>query len=237
VFSFSSESAALPAGLQNGGQALESKKIGSKQVGDSASVGTVGVAAYLVLFAGVGTVFLLAAMGIGRLLRPAAPTAEKLQTYECGEPAVGDSFVQFDLRFYVVALVFIIFEVEVAFFFPWAAVFGKLARLRAGAELDAAEAAAIQREFGLPMGEGVTAGPSVAATNAKQVETVRRFAMAAMADLAIFFGLLLVGFAYVWKQGDLDWVRARASPPLASGEFAPRTPPVAAHSSPSGEEP
>ena len=57
---------------------------------------------------------------------------EKLEVYECGEPTIGSSFVQFDLRFYVVALLFIIFDVEVAFFFPWAAVFGKATQLAAG---------------------------------------------------------------------------------------------------------
>ena len=62
-------------------------------------------------------------------LRPHDPHPEKLEIYECGEPTIGSSFVQFDLRFYVVALLFIIFDVEVAFFFPWAAVFGKATHL------------------------------------------------------------------------------------------------------------
>ena len=66
---------------------------------------------------------------MGRLLRPVLPNVEKLEVYECGEPTIGLSFVQFDLRFYVVALLFIIFDVEVAFFFPWAAVFGKATQL------------------------------------------------------------------------------------------------------------
>ena len=69
--------------------------------------------------------FLFVNLLVGRFLRPNAPNAEKLEIYECGEPTIGSSFVQFDLRFYVVALLFIIFDVEVAFFFPWAAVFGK----------------------------------------------------------------------------------------------------------------
>ena len=56
------------------------------------------------------------------------PTPAKLDAYECGEPAVGSSFVQFDLRFYVVALVFIVFEVEVALFFPPATIFGTATR-------------------------------------------------------------------------------------------------------------
>ena len=80
------------------------------------------------LFGSVGLLFLLVSLLLGRLLRPAVPTATKLDVYECGEPAVGSSFVQFDLRFYVVALVFIVFEVEVALFFPPATIFGTATR-------------------------------------------------------------------------------------------------------------
>ena len=61
----------------------------------------------------------------GKFLRPNKPDAEKLTIYECGEPTIGSAWIQFDLRFYVVALLFVIFDVEVAFFFPWAVVFGK----------------------------------------------------------------------------------------------------------------
>ena len=87
------------------------------------------IVAYLSLFAGVGLVFLFANLLVGRFVRPANPHQEKLEVYECGEPSIGSSFVQFDLRFYVVALLFIIFDVEVAFFFPWATVFGKATNL------------------------------------------------------------------------------------------------------------
>ena len=87
------------------------------------------IVAYLSLFAGVGLVFLFVNLLVGRLVRPSDPHDEKLEIYECGEPTIGSSFVQFDLRFYVVALLFIIFDVEVAFFFPWAAVFGKSTNL------------------------------------------------------------------------------------------------------------
>src|SRR5688572_16926702 len=83
------------------------------------------IAAYVALFALTGFVFLFANLVIGWLVRPRLPNREKLEVYECGEPTIGSSFVQFDLRFYVVALLFIIFDVEVAFFFPWGAVFGK----------------------------------------------------------------------------------------------------------------
>src|SRR5206468_2617880 len=77
------------------------------------------------LFSLTGIAFLFTNLLVGKLLRPHDPHPEKLEIYECGEPTIGSSFVQFDLRFYVVALLFIIFDVEVAFFFPWAAVFGK----------------------------------------------------------------------------------------------------------------
>src|SRR2546423_5241348 len=90
---------------------------------------SLGVVAYLALFALTGIAFLFVNLLVGMLLRPHDPHPEKLEIYECGEPTIGSSFVQFDLRFYVVALLFIIFDVEVAFFFPWAAVFGKSTNL------------------------------------------------------------------------------------------------------------
>src|SRR5688572_22343683 len=89
------------------------------------------IAAYVALFVLTGFLFLFANLVIGWLVRPRLPNTEKLEVYECGEPTIGSSFVQFDLRFYVVALLFIIFDVEVAFFFPWAAVFGKATQLAA----------------------------------------------------------------------------------------------------------
>ena len=83
------------------------------------------LAAYLLLFVAVGAGFILVHLVAGKLLRPDRPGAEKETIYECGEPTIGSAWVQFDLRYYVVALLFVIFDVEVAFFFPWAEVFGK----------------------------------------------------------------------------------------------------------------
>src|SRR5215813_6874465 len=87
------------------------------------------IAGYLALFVAFGFAFLFVNLLVGKFLRPKAPNAEKLEIYECGEPTIGSSFVQFDIRFYVVALLFIIFDVEVAFFFPWASVYGKATHL------------------------------------------------------------------------------------------------------------
>lgn len=174
------------------------------------------IAAYAALFALTGFLFLFANLVLGWLVRPRMPNIEKLEIYECGEPTIGSSFVQFDLRFYVVALLFIIFDVEVAFFFPWAAVFGKATQLAAGppaavaAQDDACVSydlvkstnAARLRELGLrDAGDSVPNSPEL-----RQAATT--IARLSFADIAVFFGVLLVGFAYVWKRGDLDWVKA-----------------------------
>lgn len=160
--------------------------------------------AYLLLFTVVGVLFLLVNLLVGKLVRPSLPNPEKHAIYECGEPTIGSSWVQFDLRFYVVALLFIIFDVEVAFFFPWAVVFGKANQIAAA---DGGKAVVLQ-----PDDEVVRALAKTAPQNADDWKELaapaRRLARLAFVDILIFFGVLLVGFAYLWKRGDLDWVRA-----------------------------
>jgi NADH-quinone oxidoreductase subunit A len=74
----------------------------------------------------LGVVFVAGGYLTARMLRPSRPNPAKNSTYECGEEAVGSAWVKFNIRFYVVALIFIIFDVEVVFLFPWAAVFRQL---------------------------------------------------------------------------------------------------------------
>ncbi len=62
-------------------------------------------------------------LGLGRLLRPSNPQVPKLGTYECGEPPTGSAWINFNIRFYLVALIFVIFDVEIAFMYPVVAVF------------------------------------------------------------------------------------------------------------------
>ena len=62
-------------------------------------------------------------LGLGRLLRPSNPLVPKLGTYECGEPPTGSAWINFNIRFYLVALVFVIFDVELAFMYPVMAVY------------------------------------------------------------------------------------------------------------------
>ena len=83
----------------------------------------------ITLFVVLGAAFVFANLAAGALARPKIPQAEKSQVYECGEPTIGSSWVQFDLRFYIVALVYLIFDVEVALFYPWAVAWGDAAKL------------------------------------------------------------------------------------------------------------
>ena len=199
------------------------------------------VVAYLALFTAVGFLFLFVNLLVGKFLRPKLPNTEKLEVYECGEPTIGSSFVQFDLRFYVVALLFIIFDVEVAFFFPWATVYGKathlmdpnLAKVERAAgpgEMKLTPAAiGLYRELGIKQPTppaalpptavaGKQAASPVSRGNAAVEASARRLALFSLIDIGVFFAVLLVGFAYVWKRGDLDWVRA------VSREHAPDAP-------------
>lgn len=70
-----------------------------------------------------GILFLSASFLIARLVRPNRPNEQKLETYESGEQPIGTAWSQFNMRFYIVALIFILFEVEIIFLFPWATVF------------------------------------------------------------------------------------------------------------------
>jgi len=133
----------------------------------------------ITLFVGFGAIFVFANLMIGALARPKVPHPEKAASYECGEPSMGTSWVQFDLRFYIVALVYLVFDVEVALFYPWAVVYGDAAKL------------------------GKSLGLSAFAIRST-----------ALIDMLFFFGVLLVGFAYLWRFGYLDWVRSAATTSL-----------------------
>ena len=104
----------------------------------------------------VGAIFVAAGLIVASLIRPRRGYLSKLSTYECGETPVGDAIVKFNIRFYVVALIFLIFDVEVVFLFPWAVIFQKLG-------------------------------------------------MFAFIEMMIFLAILLIGYAYVWVKGDLEW--------------------------------
>lgn len=165
----------------------------------------VDLVGHFLIFTVIGIGFLLGPLILGLFVRPANPTKEKLSAYECGEPTIGSSYIQFDLRFYVVALLFIIFDVEVAFFFPWATIYGGATQL---AVADGPQGLTDDQRHMLSARLLGQAQETVTQAQIVSVETAQKLMEMGLIDLLVFFGVLLVGFAYVWKRGDLDWVRA-----------------------------
>jgi NADH-quinone oxidoreductase subunit A len=114
----------------------------------------------ILIFLGVATalatVLMVLGTGLGRFAVRAKDDAAKLSPYECGFEAFEDGRMKFDVRYYLVAILFIVFDLEIAFCFPWAVALGKIGL------------------FGL-------------------------------VSMAIFLGILVVGFIYEWKKGALEW--------------------------------
>lgn len=77
----------------------------------------------VLIFILIAILFVIVAIAVSRLIRPSRPTFEKLTTYECGENPEGSPWIKFNIRFYVVALIFLIFDVEVVLLIPWALVY------------------------------------------------------------------------------------------------------------------
>ncbi len=115
---------------------------------------------FVFIFLTLAVLFVAFSLFLSRILRPKVYDPVKLSTYECGEELLGPSWVQFNVRFYIIALIFIIFEVEVVVMYPWAVVFKELGLL-------------------------------------------------AFVEMLIFIAVLLVGVAYAWKAGYLEWVKPK----------------------------
>lgn len=113
------------------------------------------ILAFLVIIVGFNVFNLL----LWWLIRPKRFSEEKLTTYECGENPTGSAWIQFNIRFYVFALIFVVFDVETVFLLPWAVVYKNIGLL-------------------------------------------------AFAEGLVFITILVVALVYVWRKGDLEWVRA-----------------------------
>lgn len=122
--------------------------------------------ALLYIIGGVLLISTVAALSF--LLSPKKPNPEKLTTYECGEDPVGNANIQFNIRFYIIGLIFLIFDVEILFLFPWATVFA-------------------DNFF---------------------IKNIPHWGIYAFAEMTIFVVILLLGLAYVWIKGDLEWVKS-----------------------------
>jgi len=110
---------------------------------------------------------------VTRMISPNNPNPEKLTSYECGEEVVGSAWVPFNSRFYVIALIFLLFDVEMVFILPWATVFGD----RSMNNFD------------------------------------KRWGWLSLTEMFIFLGILILGLAYVWVKGDLDWIKPQPVKP------------------------
>jgi NADH-quinone oxidoreductase subunit A len=118
---------------------------------------------------------------INRLLAPNNPNPEKLTSYECGEEPTGNAWLPFNSRFYVIALVFLLFDVEMVFIFPWAIVFG----------------------------------------NHELINADSRWGWLALTEMFLFLGILILGLAYVWAKGDLDWIKPKPIVPTTDTFIPP----------------
>ena len=123
---------------------------------------------YILLFIISGIAFVALMLFIAKLIRPNRPNLEKLSTYESGEEPDGNANVRFNMRFYVIALIFVLFDVELIFLFPWATVFGN--------------------QHLIELTNGLWGWFSIV-------------------EMFVFLGILVLGLAYAWVKGHLDWVR------------------------------
>jgi NADH-quinone oxidoreductase subunit A len=130
--------------------------------------------ASIFFFVVVGLSVPLLMLTLGWLVRPRTPNPTKLTVYECGEVPVHSAWFNFNPRFYIVALIFLIFDVEVAFTWPVATVFRRwVARGQGGF---------------------------------------------AFAELVLFVAFLVLALAYVWRHGDLEWIKAARQDTLDAPE-------------------
>lgn len=132
----------------------------------------------------VGIVFVFGALLAGKLVRPNNPYEKKLETYECGEQPIGPAWFNFNPRFYIVALIYIVFDVEIAFIYPVATVFKRWVEQGSG--------------------------------------------LFALVEIALFVLILMMGLVYVWKKGDLEWIRSIKGDPRGVPDVSSKARPVEA---------
>jgi NADH-quinone oxidoreductase subunit A len=94
-------------------------------MGQTVNQGYISEFGEVLLFLVGGALFIILTFLVSKLIRPNRPNTQKLSTYESGEEPIGAAWTQFNIRFYIVALIFILFEVELVFLFPWATIFSR----------------------------------------------------------------------------------------------------------------
>jgi NADH-quinone oxidoreductase subunit A len=111
----------------------------------------------ILIFLGVAAIFPVATLVIAWAVRPSNYNKVKVEAYECGVPPSGEARARYPVRFYIIAVLFVVFDVETIFLFPWAVKY-------------------------------------------------RALGLFGFVEMLVFLGILVVGFAYAWKKGALEWV-------------------------------
>jgi NADH-quinone oxidoreductase subunit A len=133
----------------------------------------------ILIFLITGIILVALLFFVNRLIAPNKPNPEKLTSYECGEEPTGNAWLPFNSRFYVIALIFLLFDVEMVFIFPWATVFG----------------------------------------NHEIIAVDARWGWFSLAEMFLFLGILILGLVYVWRKGDLDWIKPKPTVPTTNSSI------------------
>jgi NADH-quinone oxidoreductase subunit A len=110
----------------------------------------------ILIYVAIAVVFALFAIAASALLGQKKPTAIKQSPYECGVTTIGPTYRRIPVKYYIIAMLFLLFDIEVVFLYPWAVVF-------------------------------------------------KEFKVFAFISMAVFIGILLVAYIYIWKKGALEW--------------------------------
>ncbi len=139
------------------------------------------------LFIGVAIATALGMLVTSAMLGPKKTTAVKQMPYESGMDPIGDARQRFDVRYYLVAIVFLLFDVELLFLYPWAV-----------AQWSASHGAAISPP-------GVSAPASPASAGAPGVGIPPDFRTLVFGEILVFVAILTAAFAYAWRKGVFEW--------------------------------
>ena len=133
----------------------------------------------ILIFMILGISFILLGYAANALIKKPIPNPIKNDTYECGEISESPSRIPFNMRFYIIAIIFLLFDVELVFLFPWSTIFADVEILK----------------------------------------TIPQWGLFNLVEMFVFIALLLLGLAYVWVKGDLEWLRPKIQLPVSSANI------------------
>jgi NADH-quinone oxidoreductase subunit A len=133
----------------------------------------------ILVFMILGMSFILLGYAANAIIKKPVPNPIKNDTYECGEVSESPSRIPFNMRFYIIAIIFLLFDVELVFLFPWSTIFA----------------------------------------DAEILKTIPQWGLFNLIEMFVFIALLLLGLAYVWVKGDLEWLRPKINIPVSNANI------------------